>query len=73
MAVTAYRALEVLRNISDEDCIVLGMNPKFCRPEWLIVTVLPVPPLSVRPSVVMFGSARSQVETILEWDESEYL
>lgn len=73
IAVTADQALAVLRNISDEDCIVLGMNPKFCRPEWLIVTVLPVPPLSVRPSVVMFGSARSQVGTILERDEIECL
>ena len=37
------------------------MDPKFARPEWMIVTVLPVPPLAVRPAVVMQGSARNQV------------
>lgn len=40
---------------------MLGMEPRYARPEWMIVTVLPVPPLSVRPAVVMQGSARNQV------------
>ncbi|KAJ8928916.1 hypothetical protein NQ314_018453 [Rhamnusium bicolor] len=44
----------------NEECFILGMDPKFARPDWMIVTVLPVPPLSVRPAVVMFGSARNQ-------------
>lgn len=38
------------------------MDPKFARPDWMIVTVLPVPPLPVRPAVVMYGSARNQVQ-----------
>ena len=37
------------------------MDPKWCRPDWLIVTVVPVPPLPVRPAVVMNGNARNQV------------
>lgn len=38
------------------------MDPQNCRPDWMILTVLPVPPLPVRPSIVMHGgSARSQV------------
>lgn len=52
---------EIFKRISDEECFVLGMEPRFARPEWMIVTVLPVPPLSVRPAVVMQGSARNQV------------
>lgn len=52
---------EVFRNISDEECYIIGMDPKFSRPDWMVVTVLPVPPLAVRPAVVMFGSARNQV------------
>lgn len=40
---------------------MLGMNPKFARPDWMLVTVLPVPPLSVRPAVVMGGTAKNQV------------
>lgn len=52
---------EIFKRISDEECFVLGMEPRYARPEWMIVTVLPVPPLSVRPAVVMQGSARNQV------------
>lgn len=37
------------------------MDPRFARPDWMIVQVLPVPPLPVRPAVVSFGSARNQV------------
>ena len=37
-----------------------GMDPRFARPDWMICTVLPVPPLAVRPAVVTFGSARNQ-------------
>lgn len=53
--------LEILKHITDEESIILGMDPKFARPDWMLVTVLPVPPLSVRPAVVMHGSARNQV------------
>nr|XP_038943241.1 DNA-directed RNA polymerase II subunit RPB1 isoform X3 [Rattus norvegicus] len=54
------RVHEIFKRISDEECFVLGMEPRYARPEWMIVTVLPVPPLSVRPAVVMQGSARNQ-------------
>ncbi|KAK3607287.1 hypothetical protein CHS0354_002912 [Potamilus streckersoni] len=57
---TAERVHEIFKRISDEECIVLGMDPKFARPDWMIVTVMPIPPLCVRPAVVMFGSARNQ-------------
>lgn len=57
---TAERVHEIFKRISDEECETLGMNPKHARPDWLIVTVLPVPPLAVRPSIVMSGTARSQ-------------
>ncbi|KAL7869484.1 hypothetical protein AOLI_G00134720 [Acnodon oligacanthus] len=54
------RVHEIFKRISDEEDIILGMDPKYARPEWMIVTVLPVPPLAVRPAVVMQGSARNQ-------------
>jgi len=57
---TAERVYEIFRNISDEEVSILGMDPKYARPDWMIITILPVPPLSVRPAVVMFGSARNQ-------------
>lgn len=58
---SAERVHEIFRRISDEECEILGMNPKFARPDWMVVTVLPVPPLPVRPSIVLSGTARSQV------------
>ena len=58
---SAERVLEIFKNISDDDCHILGMDPQFARPDWMIVTMLPVPPLPVRPAVVMHGSARNQV------------
>ena len=58
LPLSAERALEILKHISDEDCIILGMDPRYARPEWMIVTCVPVPPLAVRPSIVMFHSSR---------------
>ena len=43
----------------DEDCWALGFNPEFCRPDWMIVSVLPVPPLHVRPMVEMGEGGKS--------------
>jgi len=61
ISLTAERVLEIFKNIPDETCLIMGMDPKWGRPDWMISTVLPVPPLAVRPAVVMFGSARNQV------------
>ena len=60
MNVSAELVLEIFKRISDEESRILGMDPRFSRPDWMILTVMPVPPLCVRPSVVMFGTARSQ-------------
>ncbi|XP_051155839.1 DNA-directed RNA polymerase II subunit RPB1 [Leptopilina boulardi] len=60
MPLTAERAHEILKQITDEESFILGMDPSYARPDWMIVTVLPVPPLSVRPAVIMYGSARNQ-------------
>ncbi len=45
-------ARRILELITDEDCELLGFNAKLARPEWMIVTVVPIPPPTVRPSVV---------------------
>lgn len=57
---SAERVWEIFKHISDEECFILGMDPRYARPDWMIITVLPVPPLPVRPAVVMFGSAKNQ-------------
>ena len=38
----------------------MGFSPKWCMPSWLIITVLPVVPPSVRPSVRQYNSQRSE-------------
>lgn len=63
---TAERVHEIFKRISDEECEILGMNPKHARPDWMVVTVLPVPPLPVRPSIVMSGAARCQVIYLMQ-------
>jgi DNA-directed RNA polymerase beta' subunit len=45
--------------MTDEDCYSLGLDPKWARPEWMINSVLPVPPTHVRPPIEM-GGARCQ-------------
>ena len=49
---------EIFEKITDEDCKLLGFSELWCRPEWLICSVLPVPPPSVRPSVKQDDSQR---------------
>nr|CAA36735.1 DNA-directed RNA polymerase [Arabidopsis thaliana] len=56
----ADRVLSVLKRISDADCQLLGFNPKFARPDWMILEVLPIPPPPVRPSVMMDATSRSE-------------
>ncbi len=48
----------LFEKISDEDCNLLGFSPLWCRPEWLICEVMPVPPPAVRPSVKQGNSQR---------------
>lgn len=48
---SAEDVLRILKRISDTDIDILGFHKKFNRPEWMICTVLPVPPPAVRPSV----------------------
>lgn len=57
---TASEVRERLERISDEDAFVLGVNPEVARPEWLVLTVLPVPPVTVRPSITLDTGERSE-------------
>jgi len=49
-----------LERILDSDLPFLGLNPKFGRPEWMVLTVLPVPPVQVRPSITLESGERSE-------------
>jgi len=52
-----YRCFQ---RISDTHISQIGFNPKFSKPEWMICTVLAVPPLTVRPSVIMEDNQRME-------------
>ena len=60
VAIQAEMILRAFQRITDEDCRLIGLNPEFARPEWMICTVLAVPPLTVRPSVVMDDNQRME-------------
>jgi DNA-directed RNA polymerase subunit A' len=49
-----------LERIPDDDVRAMGLNPKFGRPEWMVLTVLPVPPVQVRPSITLESGERSE-------------
>lgn len=49
---------EWFENISDETVDKFGLDGG--RPEWLILTLLPVPPVSMRPSITLESGQRSE-------------
>lgn len=57
--ITAEKANAIFKVITDQHAECMGMNASWSRPEWFILTLLPVPPPPVRPSV-MQGSMRAE-------------
>ncbi|ODQ79999.1 hypothetical protein BABINDRAFT_36081 [Babjeviella inositovora NRRL Y-12698] len=57
---TPTEILNVFKHISPEDCHRLGFNEDYARPEWMLITVLPVPPPPVRPSIAFNETARGE-------------
>lgn len=54
--ITPQMALQAFRHITTEDLAKMGLNADYARPEWMVLTVLPVPPPAVRPSVSVDGT-----------------
>ena len=50
---------EWLSAIPSDDLIFIGMD-KQNRPEWIVLKVLPVPPITVRPSITLDSGDRSE-------------
>ncbi len=49
-----------LEKISDEDSRLIGMNPEVMRPEWMVLTVFSIPPVTMRPSITLETGERSE-------------
>ncbi|CAI5756294.1 unnamed protein product [Candida verbasci] len=57
---TPSEILNVFKHISSEDAQNLGFNEDYARPEWMLISVLPVPPPPVRPSIAFNETARGE-------------
>ncbi len=57
---TPKEVRERLERIPDEDLASLGIDSAVCRPEWMVLTALPVPPVTVRPSITLETGDRSE-------------
>ncbi|KAJ2310600.1 DNA-directed RNA polymerase III subunit C1 (rpo31) [Coemansia sp. RSA 2705] len=61
---TPLRVYNLFKNISDEDCELMGLNPVSGRPELFLWTCLPVPPVCIRPSVAQDGASNEDDLTV---------
>jgi DNA-directed RNA polymerase beta' subunit len=57
---TAEDVLRIFKRITNEDMELMGFNSKWNKPEWMICTVLPVPPPAVRPSIIEENGQRRE-------------
>jgi DNA-directed RNA polymerase subunit A' len=57
---TPKEVRERLERTPDNDLIPLGIESASCRPEWMVLTALPVPPVTVRPSITLESGDRSE-------------
>ena len=51
---------DALAGINSDDLEMLGIDPNVSRPEWLVLTLLLVPPVNVRPSITLESGERSE-------------
>ncbi|MHA1292420.1 MAG: DNA-directed RNA polymerase subunit A' [Promethearchaeota archaeon] len=58
--ITPIEILERLKKMTDYDLRILGISPENARLEWVIFTVLPIPPVCARPSITLDSGIRSE-------------
>lgn len=49
-----------LEKIQDDDLRIFGINPDVARPEWMVLTLLLIPPVPMRPSITLESGERSE-------------
>ncbi len=49
-----------LEKVSDEDCELFGIDVQAIRPEWSIITIFAIPPVTMRPSITLESGERSE-------------
>jgi DNA-directed RNA polymerase subunit A' len=58
--VTPIEIQERFERITDEDSVLLGVDPKYARPEWMILSIFPIPPVTMRPSITLESGERAE-------------
>ena len=64
---------DILKNISDTDCKILGFNPLINKPENLIIKAFPIPPVIIRPTAKIDFLASSTLEDAMTLKISDIL
>lgn len=49
-----------LEKVPDDDLEIFSLNSKYARPEWMVLTILPIPPVTMRPSITLESGERSE-------------
>jgi DNA-directed RNA polymerase subunit A' len=49
-----------LEKVTDEDLILFGINSEVTRPEWMVLTIMAIPPVTMRPSITLESGERSE-------------
>jgi DNA-directed RNA polymerase subunit A' len=49
-----------LEKIPDSDLEVIGFDTAVARPEWIVLTMILVPPITMRPSITLISGERSE-------------
>ncbi|MBI2043291.1 DNA-directed RNA polymerase subunit A' [Candidatus Pacearchaeota archaeon] len=51
---------EILSRIPDEELKKISVDAESCRPEWAVLTLLLVPSVTIRPSIILESGERSE-------------
>ena len=49
-----------MEKVTQEDALLFGLVEPYIRPEWTILTLLPIPPVTMRPSITLESGERSE-------------
>jgi DNA-directed RNA polymerase subunit A' len=49
-----------MEKMIDSDLELFGLNVTAVRPEWLVLTIMPIPPVTMRPSITLETGERSE-------------
>ncbi|MBU0457690.1 MAG: DNA-directed RNA polymerase subunit A' [Nanoarchaeota archaeon] len=49
-----------LEKVHEEDLVIFGFSSSNFRPEWMIITIMQIPPVTMRPSITLESGERSE-------------